>query len=136
MTAGSGLRLVRGAHLGHVKSALRRLPIKVAERVATEAAPALTSAAGASYDAGQTVYGTPRPLSVDGASLSLSRSGDTRATVRFVRVGTIVRCVLGTKYARYLIGKYAILPNGKAAIPEAWRQRLDAIARGAIEGAL
>ncbi len=134
--SGSGLRLKSGARMNHIKGALRALPVRVAEQVASQGAGALTTAAGVSYDAGRTAYDTARPAGVDGQPLSLTRTGATRAAMRFVRIGTIVRCVLGTPYAKYLIGKYAILPPGKAAIPEAWRQKLDALTRDAVAGGL
>ena len=134
--ARSGVRLKRGMRMNHVKRALQELPVRVAEQVAREGAGDLTDAAGASYDAGQTVYETPRPLGVQGNQLSLNRTGATRGFVRFVQVGTVLRCVLGTKYARYLIGKYGILPGGKSAIPDAWRQRLKAITDRAVGGGL
>lgn len=130
--SGSGLRLVGGARMSAIKGALRALPVRVAERVAREGSGALTEAAGASFDAGRTAYDGARPLGVDGARLSLQRTGETRSTIKFIQIGTIVRCVLGTKYARYLIGRYAILPSSTGALPEGWRQRLDALTRRAI----
>ncbi len=120
-----------GRHAGskHVsiagaKTWIRQLPITVAHNVAKRAAPVLTTAALRSYDSGQTVYGDPRPRGVDGKELSLDRTGATKRTVRFVTSGTIIRCALGTKYARYLIGKYGILPNGRATIPAKWSTSL------------
>ncbi len=67
-----------------------------------------------------------------GGALSLVQTGATRARVVFVANGTIVRCVLGTKYARYLIGKYGILPNGNAAIPVEWQDTLQLNVNAAI----
>lgn len=107
------------------KAQLRALPITLAASVAEKAAPAMTELAAGAYDGGRTVYGDSRPKGEDGGTLDLVESGATRAQMRFVRVGTIVRCVLGPKYARFLIGKYRVLPNG--ALPAAWRQRLDTI---------
>ncbi len=115
-----------------LKARLRTMATTVAHDVAQQAAPALTAAAVASYNAGQTVYGATRPQGVNGNQLTLNKSGDTLSTLRFVANGTIVRVVLGTKYARYLIGKYAILPNGSAAIPPAWRRTLEDITAGAV----
>jgi hypothetical protein len=37
-----------------------------------------------------------------------------------VAIGTITRCVLGTDYARFLIGKYGILPSGRGVLPHEW----------------
>jgi hypothetical protein len=125
----SGLR-GNPASLKHLAANLRTLPKVVAQDIATRAAPPITSEATNAYTSGQTVYGDARPAGVDGRALSLKRTGDTLSTVRFVAVGTIVRCVLGTPYAKYLIGKYRILPNG--ALPAAWSELLGQISREGI----
>lgn len=59
---------------------------------------------------------------MDGRELRLVRTGATRAALRFVAVGTVIRCVLGPRYARYLVGKYRILPSGQQAVPFRWRR--------------
>lgn len=87
----------------------------------------MTGLAGEAYDGGKTVYGEARPLGASGQPLSLEASGATRRTLRFTATGTVVRCVLGTRWAKYLIGKYAILPNG--ALPAGWSRRLDQLVR-------
>ena len=43
-----------------------------------------------------------------------------RDTLGFVANGSIVRARLGQKHARYLIGKYKILPHEGAQLPPAW----------------
>src|SRR6187431_1600736 len=95
-----------------LKTRLQTLPVTIAADVAKRAAPALTAATSADFSSGRTVYGEARPASVNGGSLSLVKSGATRDALKFVAVGTIVRCVLGPKYSRYLIGKYNVLPMG------------------------
>jgi hypothetical protein len=101
---------------------LRKLPITIAHDIAQRAAPKMTDLTRGDFDAGTTVYGQPRPRGVDGAPLDLERTGATRRALMFTATGMIVRAVLGTKYARYLIGKYDILPNG--ALPVKWRAEL------------
>ncbi len=111
------------ATLARFKKKLAELPTSVAHNVAQRAAPDLTLAARAAYSQGRSVYGEARPTSVvDGKPLDLYRTGATLQTLRFNASGTIVRCVLGTRYAGYLIGKYGILPNG--AIPADWSAHL------------
>lgn len=111
-----------------LRQGLAALPITVAQAVAQRAAPELTRRAKTAHLGGKTVYGDERPEGVTGAALTLMRTGDTFRTLRFVQSGTIVRCALGTKYARYLIGKYKILPIGdRTAMPVAWAQALDTI---------
>ncbi len=109
------------------KQQLREFPLTLAAEVSKAAAPALTDLTTGAYDGGRTVYGDTRPKGVDGQALDLDATGATRAQIRFVAVGTIVRCALGTPYAKYLIGRYGILPNGNAAVPAAWRAKLDAL---------
>jgi hypothetical protein len=120
--------------VGDLKRALRRLPIAVAQGVATRAAPDLTDRTRTAFSSGQTVYGAPRPRGVSGAALSLEATGTVKGELRFVRIGTIVRARLGPRYARYLIGRYDVLPNGP--IPAAWRTALSALARAAVKGEL
>jgi hypothetical protein len=115
--------------LAQLKRDLAAMPVSMAHDVARQVAPVLTMLAQQSFDAGVNVYDDARPVGVRGQSLSLVRSGATRRTVRFVANGTIVRCVLPTKYAKYLIGKYGILPNGKP--PIRWTRSIDTIAASA-----
>jgi len=103
---------------------LRALPVTMAAAVASEAAPAMTGLTQGAYSSAQTVYGDARPRGVDGQPLTLHKTGATEAGLRFINVGTIVRCVLPNKYQRYLI-RYGILPNG--GMPAAWRAKLDTI---------
>lgn len=119
--------------LGELKSKLRALPTAVAHRTANAAAPTMTGLTAGAYDAGQNVYGEARPRGVQGV-LSLVKSGATRRDVRFVATGTIVRCVLPQKYARFLVGKYGILPNG--AMPAEWARRLRELTATEVKRAL
>lgn len=113
------------AALGGLKSRLRALPVTLAHAIAQRAAPALAGLATGAYDGGRTVYGESRPTGVNGQPLDLEETGATRRTVNFSASGRIVRAALGTPYARYLIGKYRILPNGP--LPVGWKQRIDDI---------
>lgn len=99
---------------------LRVQPRTLAFAAAKRIAPQITGMAQESYDNGQTVYGDARLEGVKGP-LSLYDTGDTRSKMRFVATGSIVSCFLGTTYAKYLIGKYRILPIGdRTKIPVAW----------------
>ncbi len=108
-------------------NALRAMPKTVAAEVARQGAPAITGLAQAAYDGGTTVYGDARPEGVNGP-LTLVKSGDARRGVKFVAVGTQLRCVLGEKYVRYLIGKYRVLPN--IALPSSWKAELNRVVAG------
>ena len=101
-------------------------------KIAKKAAPAVTGEATGSYDSGQTVHGDPRPLGVEGNALSLVLSGTTRGAMKFVSDGgTKIRAVLGTKYAKFLIGKYGILPTG--ALPTSWQKRLAKVSEAELD---
>jgi len=133
-------RPVKGAFAGKIaqrrasemRDFIRGLPLYLAHVVARESAPKITVDAGAAYDGGRTVYGDARPLSKAGEPLSLVQSTATRKTVRFVADGRIIRCALGTPYAKYLIGKYKILPVGNGPMPVAWKRKLQAAADAAF----
>jgi hypothetical protein len=116
------LRVRGNSTLAKLKANLKALPITVAHEVAASAAPGLTTRVRGAFDAGQTVYGEARPPSVNGGPLTLEQSGATKRTLQFVSNGRIVRCVLGTPYAKYLVGKYKVLPNG--AMPAEWSRYL------------
>lgn len=109
---------------------LQAIPTTVAQNVARAVAPELTSVARADFDAGRTAYGAARPLGKGGQALSLVKSGITQGSIRFVDIGTRVRVALGTRYAKYLVGKYKILPSG--SLPRAWSDAIRAIAQAQL----
>jgi hypothetical protein len=92
----------------------------------------MTTAARSDFDTGRTVYDAPRPRGVDGGELSLVRTGTTRRELRFRQLGTQIRCVLPTRYAKYLIGKYSVLPNGP--LPAGWAAKLGDLVREVGKG--
>jgi hypothetical protein len=105
-----------------LKQTIRALPLTVAADVSKRAAPALTGLTQQAFGSNQTVYGDARPAGVDGQALSLVKSGATRDALRFISIGTVVRCVLPTRYAKYLIGRYGVMPSG--ALPAKWSAKL------------
>ncbi len=123
----SKVKQMRGGSMRDVKGRIAKLGVVAARRVAETATPMLTSAVRSDFDAGRTVYGAPRPVGRRGP-LSLVRTGATRATLGFSAQGTTMRAVLSTRWAKYLIGKYRILPIGdRTAIPAKWKRAIDAI---------
>jgi hypothetical protein len=92
--------------------------------IAKDAAPALTDETQSAFASSKSVYGEARPLGVNGQPLTLDKTGATKAGLKFVHNGTVVRCVLGPPYAKYLI-RYGILPNGP--LPVGWSRRIDGI---------
>lgn len=113
-----------------LKSKLQTLPKSIAHDVAQRAAPTMTGLARTAYDSGHTVYGTSRPAGVGGRALTLHKTGAAERDLRFVATGTVIRCVLGPKYAKYLVGKYDVLPNG--ALPAQWAASLRDVAQSFV----
>lgn len=112
---------------------LHELQKTVAIDVAKRAAPAITGLVQAAFAAGETVYGSSRPLGSHGNALDLVETGKARAALMFTNDGgTRVRAVLGEKYMGYLIGKYEILPRGGLTHPDDWWDAIDAIAKDEI----
>jgi len=113
--------------LKRLKANLRALPLSIAHDVSQRAAPAMTDLTQQAFTSKRNVYGEARPLSTQAGhkQLTLHRTGAVQAALRFVANGTVLRCVIGPNYARYLIGKYGILPNG--ALPASWSRRLGEI---------
>jgi hypothetical protein len=130
----SNVRQIGGLSLRDFKTRIRRMPITVARQVAAQAAPMLTQFAQAALASGRNVYGDPRPKGADGRDLTLVETGATKRQLRFVTDGgTVVRAQLGPRYARYLVGKYKILPVGdRTAMPVNWIKALNELARDAV----
>jgi hypothetical protein len=112
--------------INSLKKALRNLPITATARIAARAAPAMSTLAQDAHASGKTVYDRPRPLGVDGDEISLERTGATRRALNFIATGRDIRTAALPRYAKYLIGKYDLLPNGP--LPASWRERLQEIA--------
>lgn len=110
--------------MNRLKAAIKDLPIRIRSAVAQDAAGVLNNEMRSAFNSGRTVYDTPRPLSVNGAPLTLVKTGATRSALFFVVIGTILRAQLGTKYGKYLVGKYGVMPQ---SLPAAWRAKLTQI---------
>lgn len=117
------------ASRGHVRSVqglkrkLAELPKTMAAEVAKRITPEMTKLARGSFSAGQNVYGEPRKTSkIDGGPLDLYATGRVFDGLQFKAIGTITRCVLGPKYAKYVVGRYKTLPNGP--LPFLWSRKI------------
>lgn len=112
--------------LNRLRGSIRELPLRIRSAVAKDAEGILNREMRGAFDAGRTVYDTPRPLSVakgrEGSKLTLKKTGRTYAQLYFVTIGTILRAQLPTKYAKYLIGRYQIMPQ---SLPAKWRVELE-----------
>jgi hypothetical protein len=112
--------------INSLKRALKMIPVTSVARIAARAAPAMSELAQDAHASGKTVYDRPRPRGVDGQALDLERTGATKRALSFIATGRDIRTTLLPRYAKYLIGKYDILPNGP--LPQAWRDRLRDVA--------
>lgn len=124
-------RIHRGASFGDVKKAIALNTRATAHAVASAAAPLITRDAQHKYDGFRTVYEEPRkPWRRDPPGTAvpdLRASGATRRAMHFTTAGGTIQVVLGTPYAKFLIGKYAILPSGNAFIPHRWVDSLNRV---------
>lgn len=108
--------------LRKLRERIQDAPRFVAHEVAKRSAPDMTRQTRSAFASGKTVYGAPRPAGVDGRALTLKDTGDALASLKFSANGTIIRSVVAVKYAKFLIGKYKVLPMGK--LPVAWQAEL------------
>jgi hypothetical protein len=133
------LRASKTQNLRRFNKDLLKVSAVAAINVAREAAAVLNGFLASDYDAGNTVYGDSRASGVRGEPLDLVVTRATRNNLRFSSDGTSKIRVVGLpNYARYLIGKYRILPIGNAALPFKWnsaiRDLLDREMRKIISG--
>lgn len=122
-----GVKVKGNQTLASLKRKLADMPRTVAASVAARTSPKLTDLTQEAFAGGRNVYGDARPSGVDGQPLTLKRTGAVSGQLRFETNGTIVRARLGPKYAKYLIGKYGILPNG--ALPVRWRSTIEQVVK-------
>jgi hypothetical protein len=119
-----GVPPVSLASLKDFAARLRALPTTLAIKVAAAAAPALTEAQRATFNAGTDAFGGSWKVRDDGTRATLTKSGDLSKYVKYVAVGTRIRLALGVRYARYLIGTRPIAPKQGEGLPLAYQQAL------------
>ena len=93
--------------------------------VAERAAPAITAAARATYDAGTDPYGTPWAPGADGKAVDLKESGAMYRLLAYVPIGEKLRVALTTKYAKYQIGKRQVFPTQDGPLPLSYEKALE-----------
>ncbi len=112
------------ASLSKFSKALNELPRVLAQKVAAAAAPDLTTAAQATFDAGADAYGDTWAPGVDGQKITLRKTGALASTVRYVPIGTKLRLALGVRYAKYQVGRRPVTPRQGAPLPVEYTKRL------------
>jgi hypothetical protein len=124
------------ARLRDFGAALRELPKVLGARVAARAAGGISALAKASAAAGRDPDGKAWAPGVDGKPVTLRRTGIMLDLLRYVAIGTRLRCTLGTPYAKYQIGKRHVFPRTGAPLPPAYRDVLVKVAEAEARGAL
>ena len=103
---------------------LRELPRVVAQKVAAAAAPALTAAANATFNAGENAFGETWSPGVDGTHITLKKSGSLARGIHYVATGTKLRVKLGVRYARYQLGRRPAFPRQGDQLPTSYVKAL------------
>lgn len=114
--------------LSQFSNDLRKLPLKVAQQVATSAAPAITKLAERSFAASEDPYHNRWKLSVKGQAVTLDKTGALKRQIRYVAIGTKLRVKLGVAYAKYQIGKRPVYPQQAVGLPDDYVETLKRIA--------
>jgi len=122
------------ASLARFASNLRELPRLLGNRVATLAAPALTTVARRTADASENAFGAAWPLGADGQKVTLRKSGTMLRSLTYVAIGQKLRVALTTRYAKYQIGKRPVFPTQGGALPRSYIAALDRVTQEALEG--
>jgi hypothetical protein len=102
--------------------------VATGERIAELGAQALTAELQRDFAAGNDAYGGARPDGFHGP-VTLVRKGTLRSFLKFAATGRRIRVVLSVPYAKFMIGRFNVLPRGGSAIPFRWAEKLDAIAK-------
>lgn len=111
------------ASLSKFASALRALPVGLAQEVARRAAPVITRFAQDSFDSSRDPYGAPWAPSATGEVVTLRRTGALERFVHYVAIGTRLRVALGVPYAKYQIGKRPVFPRA-GLLPASYSREL------------
>jgi len=122
--------------LAKFTAALRELPRTVAIKVASAAAPALTQAALATFNAGEDAYGASWDPGADGQRVTLRKSGSLANGIDYVATGTKLRVRLGVGYAKYQLGKRPAFPRQGAPLPTSYILALKSAADAVIRAEL
>lgn len=122
----------KGPSVSDARRAIQALPVKAAIAVAAATAPALNAQVQSDFGSGRTAYGEARPEGTHGP-VTLHKSGRLQALLRFAATGTQLRVILGgLRYAKYMIGRFKVLPPGRAAIPTGWKRLISQVAAQAV----
>jgi hypothetical protein len=118
--------------LKRLTASLRDLPTRVASRIAERSAPLVTGSLQSSFNAGTDPYGQPWAPGADGKPVDLVETGKLRSTLSFYPIGRRIIAKLGTRYAKYQVGRRKVFPPGGRPLPVAWSAALAETANAEI----
>lgn len=110
--------------LSKFSRSMRALPRVLAQRVTARAAPLLTEASRATFDAGEDAYGALWAPGADGKRVTLRLSGRLANTLRYVAIGTKLRVALTVPYAKYQIGRRPVFPSQGGVLPASYAKAI------------
>jgi hypothetical protein len=119
--------------LAQLSQDLRRLPRVVALKIAEACAPRITELASKSFEQSETPYGVPWAPGAEGQTVTLRKTGVLAKQIRYVAIGTKLRVALGTRYAKYQIGKRPVFPRQDAALPDDYRAVIERTAADVVK---
>lgn len=109
-----------------LKGVLRRAPEAIRHMLAERCEPRFTKVLRVFHESRTGLDGVPYPVSrVTGQQLTLEKRGRNSQYLYFEADGSKLTARLRTAYAPFLVGKYAILPRGRQALPAALRRVVD-----------
>ncbi len=114
--------------LSKMSATLRALPTVLAQKIATKAAPVISQFANESFEASTDPYGVAWTPKADGSTATLVKTGNMKRFLYYVAIGTKLRVALGTRYAKYQIGKRPVFPRA-GVLPSKYATALVQIAQ-------
>ena len=118
----------KGPSIRAIKQRLDDTRIEVATEVARQSVGAVNAIARSDFASGRNCYGEARALGRNGNVVSLHDTGRLGREFGFEQIGTSLRMEIAIPYAKYMVGRFEILPIGdRSAIPIRWKRVIDGI---------
>lgn len=118
--------------LKRFSKSLREISTVTAQKIATAAAPVLTTLLRATFDTSEDPYGVPWDSGRDGQTITLRKTGALASGLSFVAIGVLLRMRLAARHAKYQVGRRPVSPRQGEPLPLAWREALARTARDVL----
>lgn len=123
--------------LAQLAKDIRRLPRDVSKKVAEECADKITALATKSFEQSKTPYGVAWAPGEQGQTITLHKSGDLAKYIKYVAIAKggsyALRVALGTRYAKYQIGKRPVFPRQDTTLPDDYRAVIERTAADVVK---